>query len=333
MILRNLFLSTLTLAACLEAQPAAAARKAPAKPPAAPAATSPPPKGYLNKATMAAWVRHFRLYPAPVNLVVSDPMPSDVPGLLEISVSATMGAASEQSRYFVTRDGSKLIEGRSYDSTQNPFKRELDKLKTDFQPSMGTAGAPVVIVVFSDFQCGYCKKEAEILRTELLKAFPTQVRLYFKDFPLESIHPWAKPAAIGGRCVFRQKATAFWEYHDAIFAAQDKITAENLRGRITEFAKTKELDTAQLEACLSSKSAEAEVDKSAGEARELGVQSTPTLYVNGRSIPGSVAWDNLKQIIEFEIGYQATAKNAGEQCCTLSTPSLLSPKPNPILPK
>lgn len=302
----------------------------------APAATTPgaaAAKGYLNKDTMAAWVRHFRLYPAGVNLVISNPAPSDVPGLLEVTVKASMGAASEESRYFVTRDGSKLIEGRAYDATQNPFKRELDKLKTDFQPSIGTAGAPVVIVVFSDFQCGYCKKEAEVLRKELLKAFPTQVRLYFKDFPLESIHPWAKPAAIGGRCVFRQKATAFWEYHDAIFAAQDKITPENLRAKITEFAKAKGLDAAQLEACLASKSAEAEIAKSAGEARELGVQSTPTLYVNGRSIPGSVAWENLKQIIEFEIGYQSTAKNAGEQCCTLSTPSLLSPKANPILPK
>lgn len=323
-------------AACLLPAQTVAPKPAapPAKPkPAAAAVSAPKATGYLDKATMSAWVRHFRLYPAQVTLEVSDAKPSDVPGMLELTVRATSGAAAEQTRYYVTRDGSKIIEGRAYAASENPFKRELDKLKTDGQASLGTQGAPVVIVVFSDFQCGYCKKEAEILRAELLKAFPTQVRMFFKDYPLESIHPWAKAAAIGGRCVLRQKDTAFWEYHDAMFAEQEKITAENVRTKIKDFAKSKQLDEKQLEACLSDKSAEAEVAKSVAEAQDLGVQSTPTLFINGRSIPGSVPWSNLKQIVDFEIGYQATAHNAGEQCCSMPVPSLLNLPKNPVLPK
>ncbi len=300
------------------------------KPQAAPA----PAPGYLNKETMAAWVRHFRLYPQQVKLDVSDAKPSDVPGMLDLSVKASMGAASEQTRYYVTRDGKKIIEGKSYDASENPFKRELDKLKTDGQPGMGTAGAPVVIVVFSDFQCSYCKKEAETLRTELPKAFPKEVRLYFKDYPLESIHPWAKIAAIGGRCVFRQDPAKFWDYHDAMFADQEKITVETVKAKIKEIGKSKQLDEVQLDACLADKTAEAEVARSIVEAQDLGVQSTPTLFINGRSIPGSVPWPNLKQIVDLEIGYQSVAHNAGEACCSLPVPSLLNNVPkSPVFPK
>ena len=78
-----------------------------------------------------------------------------------------------------------------------------------------------MIVEFSDFQCPYCKEEAKMLRQNLIQTYPKQVRLYFKDFPLENMHPWAKAAAIAGRCVFQQKTDAFWEYHDWIFAHQD----------------------------------------------------------------------------------------------------------------
>jgi hypothetical protein len=57
------------------------------------------------------------------------------------------------------------------------------------------------------------------------------------------------------------------------------------------------------------------------------------MFVNGRKIPGYIPWENLKQIIEFEANYQVTAKNAGEHCCRLAGPSLLEPRPNPVLPK
>ena len=101
-------------AACL--LPAQTVAPKPAAPPAKPkpaAATAPKAAGYLDKAVMSAWVRHFRLYPAQVTLEVSDPKPSDVPGMLELSVRASSGPASEQTRYYVTRDGSKIIEGRA----------------------------------------------------------------------------------------------------------------------------------------------------------------------------------------------------------------------------
>jgi protein-disulfide isomerase len=178
-------------------------------------------------------------------------------------------------------------------------------------------------VEFSDYQCGFCKEEAKMLRDNLLSAYPKQVRLYFKDYPLEQIHPWAKAGAIAGRCVFLQSPAAFWDYHDWIFEHQSEITPENLKAKVQEFAKGKEIDALQLGRCLDTRATEAEVNQSIAEASALNVNSTPTLFINGRRIVGRVDWPTLRNIIDYEIEYQKTAKNAGEDCaCEVKLPGL-----------
>jgi protein-disulfide isomerase len=283
------------------------------------------PKSALDKATLEAYVRHLQLYMPNVKVAVSDPKPAPMTGFVEVTINASLGNASENRTFYVSKDGQKILVGSVYDVNTNPFKPDLDKLKTDFQPSIGTPGAPVVIVLFSDFQCQYCREEAKMIRAELIKNYSTQVRLYFKDFPLETIHPWAKPAAIAGRCVFKQTPTTFWDYHDWVFEKQGEITAENFNDKFTEFAQSKSLDAAQLNACRLAPPAAGDVDRSVAEGRSLGVNSTPTLFVNGRKIPYSITWENLKQVIEFEINYQRTAQNAGEACCTVTLPNPLAP--------
>jgi protein-disulfide isomerase len=207
------------------------------------------------------------------------------------------------------------MQANVWDIATNPFKPQLDKLKTEFQPSFGTPGATVVLVLFSDFQCPFCKEEANTLRQNLLSAYPKQVRVYFKDFPLEAIHPWAKAAAIAGRCVFRQSPGEFWTYHDWIYAHQGEITAENLKDKVMDWAKTsKEVDALQLGRCIDTKATEAEVNKNVAEGKALGVNSTPTLFVNGRMLAERVDWPALRSIIDNEIEYQKTARNAGEDC-------------------
>jgi protein-disulfide isomerase len=154
-----------------------------------------------------------------------------------------------------------------------------------------------------------------MLRQNLLAAYPKQVRLYFKDFPLDSIHPWARPAAIAGRCVFRQNPSSFWSYFDWIYAHQADITAPNLKDKVMEWAKgDKDIDVLQLGRCIDTKATEAEVDKNVAEGHALDINATPTLFVNGRRIPQSIDWTNLRGIVDFEIEYQKTAKNAGEDC-------------------
>ncbi len=290
-----------------------------------PAAAKPAVKSALHKPTLEAYVRHLFVWGPQIQVTVGDAKPAArLPGFLEVIVRATAANASQDEVFYVSKDGRKILRAAVYEVTENPFKPEIDKLKTEFQPSFGTPGAPVVLVLFSDFQCAYCKEEAKTLRRELPSAYPKQVRLYFKDFPLESIHPWARMASIAGRCIFRLNPNAFWTYHDWIYEHQQEITPENVKSKVMEFgqAHEKEIDTLQLSRCLETRATEAEVDSNVADGKALQVNSTPTIFVNGRRLVGQVAWPNLRQIIDFEIKYQETANNAGEAaCCEVKLPS------------
>jgi protein-disulfide isomerase len=291
-------------------------------------------KSALDKAVLEAYVRHLYVLKPEIKVQVADPKPSQVEGCVEVVVHASLGEASQDFPFLVSKDGSKILQAIVYDVNANPFKADLDKLKTEFQPSLGTPGAPVVLVTFSDFECPHCKDEAAMLRQNLVTAYPTQVRLYAKDFPLDSIHQWARPAAIAGRCVFRQNASSYWSYSDWIFAHQADITAANLKDKVMEWVKgEKDIDVLQLGRCMDTKATEAEVDKNVAEGRALGINATPTMFVNGRRIAQEIDWTNLRGIIDYEIEYQKTAKNAGEDCgceLKLDTPGL--PQKPPLAP-
>jgi protein-disulfide isomerase len=254
-------------------------------------------------------------------MTIGDPQPGPMAGFYEVRVRGAQGNASQEETFFVSKDSQKIIRGSVFDLGQNPFKPELDKLKTEFEPSIGTPGAPVVLVEFSDFECPFCREEAKMLRENLIAAYPKEVRLYYLDYPLESLHPWAKASAMMGRCIFHQNASAFWDYHDWIFQHQEEITPDNLKDKVLEFATGKGIDGPQLSKCIDSKATEEEVDKTKAEGKSLEVSSTPTLFVNGRRMVGTLQWPDLKRVIDYEIEYQKTAKNAGEDCgCNVSLP-------------
>jgi protein-disulfide isomerase len=307
------------------ARPAA---KAPSAAKALVAAAKPPAgaKSALDKTTLEAYVRHRFFFGPQYGLKILDPKPGPLPGYQEVVVEVSAGQAMNQIPLYVSADGQKVIFGEVYDINKNPFAYNLTRLKTDFQPSFGSAGAPVVIVIFSDYQCPYCRDEAAMIREKVRAEYPSNVRVYFKDFPLEAIHPWAKQASIAGRCVFRQNPGAFWDFHDWIYKEQPTLSAENLRAKVLEFAGSKGIEPLQFGQCYDKRATEAEVNKEIAEGRSLSIDQTPTLFVNGRKLVGNVTWDVLKQVIDREIEYQKTAHDAGEQaCCEVKLPS---PLPN-----
>ncbi len=305
----------LVIAQTPAARKAAAAKKTAAR-------SVPPSKTAFDKATLEAYVRHLFVWGPKINVQVSDPKPAPVPGMMEMNVHASAGTASDDKLFYVSKDGRKIVLGTVFDITANPFKEDIDKLKTQLQPSFGTPGAPVVMIVFSDFECPFCREEATMLRANVLSTYPKQVRVYFKDFPLEQMHPWAKMASIAGRCIFRQNPAAFWDYHDWIFKSQAEITPDNLKSKVLEFAKGKEIDPLQLGRCMDARATESEVDQNIADARAVNVNSVPTVFINGRRLVGQQSWPNIRQIIDFEIEYQKTARNAGEDCgCEVKLPS------------
>ena len=282
-------------------------------------AQSPAKKSALDKAVLEAYVRHLYVLDPTIMVQISDAKPSELAGFVEETVHAARGPQSQDFKFLISKDGSKILQATVFDVNSNPFKADLDKLKTQGAPSIGTPGAPVVLVEFSDFQCPYCKAEAQEIRKNLLTTYPTQVRLYFKTFPLESMHPWAKAAAIASKCVAKQNPDAFWTYHDWIFEHQAEITPETLKDKVLGWANdAKGIDSLQLGRCMDTKATEAEVAADQAEGAKLEVGGTPTLFINGRRIAQSIDWNNLKNVIDYEIGYQKVAHDAGDDCgCSL----------------
>lgn len=268
----------------------------------------------LDKKQFEFYVRHLFVWPPPIEVSISDPHPSPIPGFVEVRVRATRGQASQEEKFFVSKDGKQILRGAVYDVAKNPFHDQLAILKTEGHPSLGTAGAPVVIAEFSDFQCHFCKEESKVFRENLLKEYPTQVHFFFMDFPLDGPHPWARAGAIAGQCVYRADAPSFWDFHDWIFEHQEEITVDNLKDKVLDWAKAKNLDAPKIAGCIDTRASEAAVDATVAMGRALEVNSTPTTFINGRPMIGATPWPDLKSVIDFELQYQETARNAGENC-------------------
>lgn len=280
------------------------------------AQTKKPP---LDRPRLESYVRHLELLPADLPMKIGEPTPSHFASYYNLPVEITTPNGVYALHYFISADGQTLVRGIMTDLTKPPFEAERKQLTTAGQPSFGPADAPVNIVVFSDFQCPNCKDEAKIVHGNLGQTFPKDVRVFFKDFPLEKLHPWAKQAAIAGRCVYKQQPAAFWDFHDWIYEHQAEISPEDLKTKVAGFAETKNLDAAKLSGCIDAKATEAEIDREVAEGRLLGVSGTPTLFVNGRPLTGAVKWEQLEQIVKRELEY---GKKSAEKCCEVSLPGL-----------
>ncbi len=173
-------------------------------------------------------------------------------------------------------------------------------LNIEHQPSFGPANAPVTIVEFGDLECPSCRAEAPLLRQLIPDLFPNKVRVVFKDYPLESIHPWARAASIAGRCVYRQNPEAFWKFYDWDYDNQDDINGDNLKSKTLEWAGKNGVNAAQLGKCIDSKATDAEVARNISDGKAAGVRGTPTLFINGVKSP-SVQPSVLQQEIEQEL--------------------------------
>ena len=235
------------------------------------AQTTTAPKSALDKPTLEAYLRYAELWIPQVTVKIDDPKPSaKLDGFYDVNVHLTFNGATKDESYYVSKDGKNIVKGETYDVRSSPFQSNLDLLKIEGHPGYGAApGAPVNLVVFSDFQCPYCQKEEMDLRKNIPAAFGDKVRVTFLDFPLTSIHPWAMKGAIAGHCTYRVSPAAFWDYHDWVYTNQKDITLENFDTKFQEYAKTKGLDTLQLGRCMDDKASAAEVGKSIDQGHRL----------------------------------------------------------------
>ncbi len=255
----------------------------------------------IDKTKLEAFIRYTEGYTTLVKIAVDDPVPSAFGGFSRVVVHLSMGKQQRIEKvYFLSSDGQHFVNGTIWDLNKSPYLDTLSHLPID-GPSYGPPGAPLTMVVFSDFECPYCREFARTMRNQLPKQYPNDVRVIFKDFPIESIHPWAFAAAEASHCIGDNNPGAFWAFHDWIFEHQGEVNAGNIREKVTAFAKSQGLDDAKAGACLDAhaKAGVVRAGMKAGEA--LGIQQTPTFFLNGRMMGGALPWEQLGPVIQLEL--------------------------------
>ena len=274
--------------------------------------SSAPPGSTIGQLPLAkrleAYLRHLYAWGPEVQLTFSPPTETPIPGLLETTVHLKSGENNESAKMYVSKDGKYLFRGEIAELSKDPLAEARSLIQLNDAPSMGDPKAPVTIVEFSDFECPVCRGLHDVVRT-LLPQYP--VRLVFKDFPIETIHPWARIAALAGRCAYRQDPKAFWKIYDLIYDNQAILSAENAWTKMNEFAGQAGLSADTFRGCLASPEAGAAVDSSRNNGQQLEVTSTPTVFVNGRRMVGADA-HLLEQYIKYELGQQKAATANGK---------------------
>lgn len=176
---------------------------------------------------------------------------------------------------------------------QRPLLEDPVKIPITGAPSKGPERARVLLVEFSDFECPYCSS-ASLQVEALMVAFPRDIRLVYKQFPL-SIHPHARMAAVAALAANEQGK--FWEMHDKLFANFRQLTRE----RILALAKEIGLDTNRFSAAVTSGKFDPVVAKDFKEGEDIGVNGTPAFFINGKRYNGPMTVEMVKPLIEAEL--------------------------------
>jgi protein-disulfide isomerase len=154
--------------------------------------------------------------------------------------------------------------------------------------------APVTVVEYSDFQCPFC---AEIHSSLRRLAEEGKIKWIYRNFPLSSVHPTAIKAAEAAECAGEQ--SRFWEYADALFESQQQLqTNESGSALLTSLANRLSLDEKRFRECTASQRFEGRIRSQITEANSLQVDSTPTLFVNGKRQVGSLSFEQLDQLVQ-----------------------------------
>jgi protein-disulfide isomerase len=253
-----------------------------------------------------AYLRHLYAFGPDVPVSVGPTKETAVDGLLETTINVTIGENKETVKFYVSKDGKYLFRGDMSDMTKDPLAETRSQIQMKDAPSLGDSKAAVTLVEYSDFECPVCRSLHDVLRG-MLPTYAGKVRVVFKDFPLEQIHPWARTAALAGRCAYQQDPAAFWKMYDLIYDNQEIIAAGNAWTKMTDYAAQSRLDADAFKTCMASPEAGEAVNASRANGQLLEVNSTPTVFVNGRRLVGADE-HLLQQYINYELDQVKSGK-------------------------
>jgi len=220
---------------------------------------------------------------------------SDIAGFDTVPITFTSSADPTKKQtlnFLLSKDGNTLARLSKWDISKDPS----ELITTDSRPVRGNPQAKVTIINFDDLECPYCARMHAQLFPDTLNRYKDQVKVVYKDYPLTEIHPWALRASIDANCLATQSHDAYWNYVDYLHTHGEDVSgpqrdpaksAEMLDKLARDEGQRSKLDTAKLDACLT-KQDDGVVRTSMKEGDSLGVDGTPTLFINGERLSGAV---------------------------------------------
>jgi len=251
-------------------------------------------------------VRAYYKVPPEFKVLVGTPSPSsDFPNFDTLVVTVDGGERKQDFSFLISKDRSSLIRINKFDLSKDPYAATMSKINTTGRPTRGAKASKVVVVNFDDLECPFCSRMHQTLFPEILKEYGDEVTFIYKDYPLVEIHPWAIHAAVDANCLAAQNNDAYWDFADYIHANQHEVSNEKTPGarlealdRLTLLQSQKHnLDTVKLQACVKAQD-ESAVKASMKEAEGVGVDATPTLFINGEKVDGAVPPNELRAALD-----------------------------------
>jgi protein-disulfide isomerase len=231
-----------------------------------------------------------------------------LPAAVKVIVALTVTFASpdkkQEFEFLLSHDHKTLVRITKFDLTSDPYAEIMKKIDVSGRPTRGNKDAKVTVVNYDDFECPFCSRMHETLFPGLFKEYGDRVLFIYKDYPLEEIHPWAVHAAVNANCLGAQSADAYWDYADTLHGNQDAIKAKGHDGWNAELdrlagaqGQRHNLDVAKLQVCVKAQDEKA-VRASIREGDIVGVEATPTMFVNGQKLDGAVPPDEVRLALD-----------------------------------
>jgi protein-disulfide isomerase len=251
-------------------------------------------------------IRSYYSIPADVNVTVGAINPSnELPGFDGVSVIVVSDGKPKELKFLISKDRNSMMRLTKFDLTKDPFAEVMSKIDVSGRPSRGAKGAKVVVVNYDDFECPYCSRMHATLFPSILKEYGDRVTFIYKDDPLDEIHPWAIHAAVDANCLATQNTDAYWDFADYIHANKNEVenqkTPDDRLAAVDKITlqqgQKHNLDTAKLESCVKAQNTDS-VKKSMKEAEDLGVNGTPTMFINGEKVDGAVPVSELRAALD-----------------------------------
>jgi len=247
---------------------------------------------------------HYSL-PPDIKVVLGPLRSSDFANYDALTVTFASPGKKQEFEFLLSRDHKTLVRLTKLDLTSDPYAATMKKIDVSGRPARGNKDAKVTVVNYDDFECPFCSRMHSTLFPGVFKEYGDRVLFIYKDYPLEEIHPWAVHAAVNANCLGAQNGDAYWDYADYLHGNQHAIGAEKGRdGQNAELdklatlqAQKHNLDVAKLQTCVKAQD-DKSVRASMREGEAVGVDATPTIFVNGQKLDGAVPADEVRLALD-----------------------------------